>query len=455
MGTHIHTAEMASYQNVETRRGVQVTVPQIALGVIATVAVTTMCMAMLSGSPQHVAVHEPEASYSTMKFVAPTAGRASTYKPPSTVRPQASAPTKKDGATMLAAGFSIDEVRRDLGDDAANKLLAAQTVDGPERDVALYGFGRIGRLLARILTSQPSNLKIKAIVVRPVKNPDLKKRAELLLRDSVHGMFSGSVDIDEASNSLIVNGHKIKVMYAGQPEDVDYEAAGLKDVFVIDNTGVWRDEEGLSRHLTSKGASQVLLTAPAKGAKNTSAASCTTNAVVPVLKVIQDKFKIDNGHLETVHSFTNDQNLIDNYHKADRRGRAAPMNMVISETGAGKAVQVALPELAGKLTSNAIRVPTPDVSIAVLMLNLETETTKEGLNAAFKEASETYLKDQLGYSDSGEAVSQDFIGTSYSSVVDSLATQVVGKRAVVYVWYDNENGYSNQVVRVVETLTKL
>jgi glyceraldehyde 3-phosphate dehydrogenase len=284
-------------------------------------------------------------------------------------------------------------------------------------------------------------------------------------------MFSGSVDIDEASNSLIVNGHKIKVMYAGQPEDVDYEAAGLKDVFVIDNTGVWRDEEGLSRHLTSKGASQVLLTAPAKGAKNvvagvnsdvlakgdkvTSAASCTTNAVVPVLKVIQDKFKIDNGHLETVHSFTNDQNLIDNYHKADRRGRAAPMNMVISETGAGKAVQVALPELAGKLTSNAIRVPTPDVSIAVLMLNLETETTKEALNAAFKEASETYLKDQLGYSDSGEAVSQDFIGTSYSSVVDSLATQVVGKRAVVYVWYDNENGYSNQVVRVVETLTKL
>merc|ERR1712023_321080 len=370
-----------------------------------------------------------------------------------------------------ALSYTVDDIRGMLGDEVANQILAKNTPTGPERNVVLYGFGRIGRLLARIITTIPTNLKLKGIVVRQPKKPDLEKRLELIKRDSVHGPFKGTIAMDESDNSLIINGQKVSLIYANQPEEVDYTKYGIKDAIVIDNTGVWRDEEGLTKHLSSKGAAQTILTAPGKGVKNIvaginqgvvegsdkilSAASCTTNAVVPSLAVLHKKFGIKTGHIETVHSFTNDQNLIDNYHKADRRGRAAPMNMVISETGAGKAVQVALPELAGKLTSNAIRVPTPDVSIAVLMLNLEKETTKEELNAAFKSYSEGELKDQLGYSDSGEAVSQDFVGTSYSSVVDSLATQATGKRAVVYVWYDNENGYSNQVVRVVEHLTKL
>merc|ERR1712078_936736 len=258
--------------------------------------------------------------------------------------------------------------------------------------------------------------------------------------------------------------------YAQQPEDVDYTEYGIKDAVVIDNTGVWRDEAGLSKHLNSKGAAQAILTAPGKGVKNIvaginsnviegsdkilSAASCTTNAVVPTLAVLHKKFGIVSGHIETVHSFTNDQNLIDNYHKSDRRGRAGPLNMVISETGAGKAVAVALPELAGKLTSNAIRVPTPDVSIAVLMLNLETETTKEALNAVLKAEAQGDLDDNLGYSDSKEAVSMDFIGSTHAGEVDALATKCTGNSCIVYVWYDNENGYSNQVVRVVETWAK-
>merc|ERR1711998_308029 len=283
--------------------------------------------------------------------------------------------------------------------------------------------------------------------------------------------YTGKIEMDEASNSLIMNGQSVKLIYAQQPEDVDYTEYGIKDAMVIDNTGVWRDAEGLGKHLKSKGAAQVMLTAPAKGAKNIvaginsnvieaddkilSAASCTTNAVVPTLAVLHEKFGIVSGHIETVHSFTNDQNLIDNYHKADRRGRAGPLNMVISETGAGKAVAVALPNLEGKLTSNAIRVPTPDVSMAVLVLQLAKETTAEGLNAAFKAAAEGPLKDTLGFSESREAVSQDFIGSKNAGVIDAPATMCKGSACTVYIWYDNENGYSNQVVRVMETLNSL
>merc|ERR1712137_973208 len=330
--------------------------------------------------------------------------------------------------------FTMDQIRSLVGDDVANQLLNAASADGEPRDVVLYGFGRIGRLMTRILMSIPPNLRVKAVVQRPVKDQAgaLGKRAELLIRDSAHG---------------------------------------INNAMIIDNTGVWRDAEGLSRHLQAKGATQVILTAPGKGMKNVvakvnpeviegtdtvlSAASCTTNAVAPPLKVIDEAFGVVSGHLETVHSYTNDQNLIDNYHKADRRGRAAGLNMVISETGAGKAVSKALPNLEGKLTSNAIRVPTPDVSMAVLVLQFAKETTAEGLNAAFKAAAEGPLKDTLGFSESREAVSQDFIGSKKAGVIDAPATMCKGSACTVYIWYDNENGYSNQVVRVMETLNSL
>nr|AAP79199.1 glyceraldehyde-3-phosphate dehydrogenase [Bigelowiella natans] len=365
-----------------------------------------------------------------------------------------------------ALSYTVDDIRGMLGDDVANQILAKNTPTGPERNVVLYGFGRIGRLLARIITTIPTNLKLKGIVVRQPKKPDLEKRLELIKRDSVHGPFRGTISMDEADNALIMNGQKVRLIYANQPEEVDYTKYGINDAIVIDNTGVWRDDEGLAKHLSSKGAAQVILTAPGKGVKNIvagvnsdviegsdkilSAASCTTNAVVPALSVLHKKFGIVSGHIETVHSFTNDQNLIDNYHKADRRGRAGPLNMVISETGAGKAVAVALPELAGKLTASAIRVPTPDVSIAVMILDLEKSTTAEEINAAFKSEATGTLDDNLGYSDSKEAVSLDFIGSTHAGEVDALATKCTGNSCIVYVWYDNENGYSNQVVRVVE-----
>lgn len=337
-------------------------------------------------------------------------------------------------------------------------------------DVVLYGFGRIGRLLARILidhTGSGNGLNLRAIVVRQGAANDLEKRANLLRRDSVHGPFNGSIELDRDNNVIIANGVRIQVIYSNDPATVDYTAYGIDNAIVVDNTGRWRDEAGLSQHLQSKGVARVLLTAPGKGAlknvvyginhdtitaddKIVSAASCTTNAITPVLKVLNDEFGVAHGHVETVHSYTNDQNLIDNFHKGDRRGRGAALNMVITETGAASAVAKALPEFAGKLTGNAIRVPTPNVSLAILNLQLEKETTVEELNDLLRNVSLTgELQAQIDYVESPEIVSSDFVGASRAGVVDGLATKATGKTAVVYVWYDNEYGYSRQVVRVI------
>lgn len=288
----------------------------------------------------------------------------------------------------------VTHVRAELG-----KVSAAAPSSG-HTDVVLYGFGRIGRLLARILISHAGNghgLRLRAIVVRRGSENDLIKRASLLSRDSVHGPFAGSVTIDADNDVLVANGTRIQVIYANDPADIDYTTYGIDDAIIVDNTGRWRDEEGLSHHLRSHGASRVLLTAPGKTPlKNIvhginddtitpddrilSAASCTTNAITPVLKAIDEAYGVARGHVETVHSFTNDQNLTDNFHKGDRRGRSAVLNMVITETGAAKAVAKALPKLAGKLTGSSIRVPTPDVSLAILNLTLERPATKDDVN---------------------------------------------------------------------------
>ena len=238
-------------------------------------------------------------------------------------------------------------------------------------------------------TTGPGNYYIlRAIVIRKASEDDIYKRASLLSRDSVHGSFDGTVRVDEENSSLVVNGNPIKIIYANNPSEVSYKDYEINEPIVIDNTGVWRDESSLSKHLDS-GASKVILTAPAKGAiknivygindeeivdedKILSAASCTTNAIVPVLKSVNDKYTIESGHVETIHSYTNDQNLIDNFHKGDRRGRGAPLNMVITTTGAVKAVSKALPELDGKLTGNAIRVPTPN-AVSYTHLTLPTK----------------------------------------------------------------------------------
>jgi glyceraldehyde 3-phosphate dehydrogenase len=345
-----------------------------------------------------------------------------------------------------------------------------------KKDVVLYGFGRIGRLLARLLIERagPSALlNLRAIVVRPGDEGDLEKRASLLRRDSVHGAFNGSITIDKEHNVIKANGAFIKVIYAKSPAEIDYTAYGINNALVVDNTGIWTDEEGLGQHLKSKGVEKVLLTAPAKGnIKNivygvnedmilaedniVSAASCTTNAITPILKALNDKFGIRNGHIETVHSYTNDQNLIDNYHKSPRRGRSAPLNLVISTTGAAKAVAKALPELAGLLTGNAIRVPTPNVSMAIMNLNLNCATDKEELNDYMRQISlNSKLQNQIDYTASTEIVSTDLVGSRHAGVLDSQATIVDGDRAVLYVWYDNEFGYSCQVVRVMHDMSDI
>jgi len=353
------------------------------------------------------------------------------------------------------------------------ELETVNTINNVDQgqDIVLYGFGRIGRLLARLLIEQTgpnAKLNLRAIVLRPSKGgDDLEKRASLLRRDSVHGAFNGSITIDKENNVIKANGAFIKVIYANSPSEVNYTEHDINNALVVDNTGIWTDEEGLSQHLQSKGVAKVLLTAPAKGdIKNivygvnqsmilpgdniVSAASCTTNAITPVLKALNDEFGIRNGHVETIHSYTNDQNLIDNYHKAPRRGRSAPLNMVISTTGAAKAVSKALPELEGLLTGNAIRVPTPNVSMAIMNLNLKKVTDKDSLNNYLREMSlESELQNQIDYTASNEIVSTDLVGSRYAGVVDSQATIVDGDRAVLYVWYDNEFGYSCQVVRVM------
>jgi len=341
------------------------------------------------------------------------------------------------------------------------------------RDVVLYGFGRIGRLLTRLLVEKSGPgypLRLRAIVVRGGKKGDLEKRASLLRRDSVHGPFNGSIIVDEERKAIIANGNYIQVIYANKPEDIDYTTYGINNALVVDNTGVWRDSEGLSQHVACNGAEKVLLTAPGKGdIKNVvfgvnekdiqtedtiiSAASCTTNAITPVLKAVNDKYGITSGHIETVHSFTNDQNLIDNFHSGDRRGRSASLNMVLTSTGAAKAVAKALPELAGKLTGNAIRVPTPNVSMAVANLNLKSMAEKDELNAYLREmALSSPLSAQIDYTDSTEIVSSDLVGSRHAGVVDGVATIAQDNRCVLYIWYDNEFGYSCQVVHCMEQM---
>ena len=362
-----------------------------------------------------------------------------------------------------------------------NKLADFSSKNGhpiQPKDVVLYGFGRIGRLLARELIAQEGRgeqLRLRAIVTRDKGTGMAEKRASLLRVDSVHGAFPGTVEADEENNALIIDGHIVHLITAQQPEDIDYTKYGINNALVIDNTGAFRDKDALSRHLKSKGASKVLVTAPAKGVPNIvhgvnqlmhspkevdifSAASCTTNAIVPVLKVVNDALGIDKGHIETVHAYTNDQNLVDNMHSKYRRGRGAATNMVITETGAGSAIEKAIPGLGPKFTSNAIRVPVPNGSLAILNLQVAKPTTLEGVNEIMRKAAlEGDLVEQINYSISNELVSTDIIGNSCPSVYDSKATQVHpdGRSAILYVWYDNEYGYTRQVMRLSKYIAQV
>lgn len=367
-----------------------------------------------------------------------------------------------------ARAFVIDKLKN-----------AKNTSEIKPKDVVLYGFGRIGRLLAREMMSKigkGQQLRLRAIVTRDKNDAVLlEKRASLLRYDSVHGDFEGSVQADAENQALIINGTTVHIITANSPEEIDYTQYGIQDALVIDNTGAFTTEEALKRHLTSKGVEKVLLTAPGKGVPNIvygvnheeynpdevliySAASCTTNAITPVLKAIEDTLGVVKGHIETIHAYTNDQNLVDNMHKKYRRGRSAALNMVITETGAGSAVAKALPSLAGKLTSNAIRVPVPNGSLVVLNLEVGKTTSREEVDAIMKKyALEGELVEQIKYSLNNELVSSDIVGTAQPSIYDSNATLVSndGKNIVLYIWYDNEYGYSHQVIRLAKYIAKV
>ncbi|UCD61862.1 MAG: glyceraldehyde-3-phosphate dehydrogenase [Flavobacteriaceae bacterium] len=347
------------------------------------------------------------------------------------------------------------------------------------KDVVLYGFGRIGRLIARELmakTGKGNQLRLRAIVTRGELTEEiLEKRATLLKTDSVHGQFTGTVDYDMAKRALFINGTTVHIINSDKPEEIDYTQFGIQNALIIDNSGAFRDKNSLERHLKAPGVGKVLLTAPGKNIPNIvhgvnqydfdpdtndiySAASCTTNAITPILKVVDDSLGIKKGHLETIHAYTNDQNLVDNLHGKYRRGRAAALNMVITETGAGSAVAKALPSLEGKLTSNAIRVPVPNGSLAILNLEIKNKTSQEALNTIIKKyALEGDLVEQIKYSLSNELVSTDIVGTAAPSIYDSSATIVSGdgKNIVLYIWYDNEFGYSHQVIRLAKYIAKV
>lgn len=348
---------------------------------------------------------------------------------------------------------------------------AAQSGSGS--DVILYGFGRIGRLLARLLiekTGSGQGLRLKAIVVRQNGDNDLQKRASLLRRDSVHGPFEGTISIDREDNAIIANGNFIRVIYADDPASIDYTQYGIKNAIVVDNTGKWRDQAGLNQHLACNGINRVILTAPGKDAiKNivhgvnhdaiseqdniVSAASCTTNALVPPLKALHERFGVTYGHVETIHSYTNDQNLLDNFHKKDRRGRAAPLNMVLTETGAASAVAKAIPDLAGRITGHSVRIPTPNVSLVILNLTLEQSTSLEDMTDYLRWVSlHSPMRHQVDFINSPDAVSSDFVGSRHAGVIDASSTIVEGQHCVLYIWYDNEMGYSCQVLRLLQQL---
>ncbi len=368
--------------------------------------------------------------------------------------------------------------KSDFINDKLNFLIGTQNTITP-KDVVLYGFGRIGRLAAReliTLAGKGEQLRLRAIVTRGNSSEEIVKRADLLRTDSVHGTFPGTVIEDLENKALIINGHTVHMIDAKNPEDVDYTKYGIDNALLIDNTGVFRDDVELSRHLKAKGIDKVLLTAPAKGnvpnvvhgvnhetvdlktQKIFSAASCTTNAIMPILYVIDKELGIQKGHIETVHSYTNDQNLLDNYHKKYRRGRSAALNMVITETGAESALKKVLPHLAGKFTANSVRVPTPNVSLAILNLNINKEVIREDVNEIIRKyALEGKLVEQIQYAFSNELVSTDVIGNPCPSVFDSQATIVSPdkKSIVLYVWYDNEYGYTRQVIRFSKHISEV
>lgn len=329
--------------------------------------------------------------------------------------------------------------------------------------IAINGFGRIGRLVLRAILSKYPELDVTAIN----DITDAKTLAYLFKYDSIHKIFPG--EVNHTDHSIIINGKEIKIFAEKDPEVLPWKDLGID--LVIESTGLFTSREKAAKHLKA-GAKKVIITAPAKDEVDAtivmgvnhqmlkpehtivSNASCTTNCLAPVAKVMQDKFGIVNGLMTTIHSYTNDQRILDLPHSDLRRARAAAMSMIPTTTGAAKAIGLVIPELQGKLDGIAIRVPTPDASLVDLTVNLQKPAAKEEINAAMKEAADTYLKGYLQYC-TEPIVSIDIVGNPVSSIFDSLATYVKGNMAKVFSWYDNEWGYSVRVTDLADYMLKL
>ncbi|MDI3503448.1 MAG: hypothetical protein PWP64_384 [Candidatus Cloacimonadota bacterium] len=329
--------------------------------------------------------------------------------------------------------------------------------------VAINGFGRIGRLVLRALLKYYPEIDVVAIN----DLTDAKTLAHLFKYDSVHKIFAGEVAHDE--HNIIVNGKKIPIYSQKDPETLPWK--DLEVQFVVEATGLFRTREKAGKHLKA-GAQKVILTVPAKddvdativiGVNHKSLkasdqiisnASCTTNCLAPVVKVLHDNFGIESGLMTTIHSYTNDQNILDLPHPDLRRARAAAMSMIPTTTGAAKAIGLVIPELNGVLDGLAVRVPTPDGSLVDLTVNLARAASKEEINQAMKQAAETYLKGILMYTDM-PIVSVDIVGNPYSSVFDSGTTYTKGKMAKILSWYDNEWAYSCRVADLLSYMTTL
>ncbi|TCS83559.1 glyceraldehyde-3-phosphate dehydrogenase [Tepidibacillus fermentans] len=320
--------------------------------------------------------------------------------------------------------------------------------------MAISGFGRIGRMVFRRAIQFP---EIQIVAINASYKPEIL--AHMLKYDTVHGKLDA--EIEATNDSIIVNGRETKIIPERNPENLPWKEMDIE--IVIESTGKHRDRESAGKHLTA-GAQKVIITAPAKGEDVTivmgvnqeiydhekhhiiSNASCTTNCLAPVAKVLHDHFIIKEGMMTTVHSYTNDQRVLDNMHKDLRRARSAGQAIIPTTTGAAKAVSLVLPELKGKLNGIALRVPTPDVSIVDLVVNVKEAVTVEQVNEVLKKASQEELKGILQYCEE-PLVSADFIGNEHSSIVDALSTMVIGEHQIkVMAWYDNEWGYSCRVV---------
>ncbi|HHX71194.1 MAG: type I glyceraldehyde-3-phosphate dehydrogenase [Miniphocaeibacter sp.] len=321
--------------------------------------------------------------------------------------------------------------------------------------VAVNGFGRIGRDVVRqIFERDEKDLELVAINF----STDIDTMAHLFKYDSLYGKFNGTVEV--AGDSFVINGKTVKIVNDRDPANLPWKELGVE--LVIDSTGAFKDEAGLGKHIQA-GAKKVILTAPGKGIKTIvmgvneetydpendniiSNASCTTNCLAPMAKVLDENFGIKRGLMTTIHAYTGDQNLHDNKHRDIRRARAAALSMVPTTTGAAKAVALVLPQLEGKLNGFAVRVPTPTVSLTDLTVELDKDVTKEDVNNAIKNAANNEMKGILGYSDE-KLVSIDFQGDPRSSIFDAdLTTVIDGNFVKVVSWYDNEWGYSQRVV---------